>query len=319
MSMIKIRSALFASLMSDRQWWQHVWKASLRFAPRCLSCAATLVGANVLIILTSSLLSGQLGKLNMTDASSVTAGADLLQLLCICVATLLALMVGLLLIAWALWKWVIKLTAFSRFLVLSGDQTMGSAEIDSGIVSALKEMEQRRWYLMKVWWVASLLLLLPAMPLSLLVVIKVLAAEPALQSNLFQIASWTGSPLYKWGEPIAAFVLTVITLQYTLMTITFSSVSDDPPGATAFAACRQSLRYALPLSVVTAVILVANTIITTPQILLSLNGGKSIADGTAAQVCLQVWFGLCSLVVWPLSVAPLCRVAGVSAEKESHV
>jgi hypothetical protein len=313
--MITIRRVLLSSLIRDSQWWRHVFRAAVEFAPRCIPCAMAMAIANILFILTTAVAEAQLAKLKAPGLLDSAASADILQPLVYSLGCFLVMIVSLLISLAALSDWLVKLTAFSRILIRFNDQWSQSEAIDwkAEISSALKETKNRGWYLMKLWLVASAILLVPSIPMCMLISFKVLAAEPMMLDGIkaFGLDAWITDPRLQATVSICAFVLTVIVLLYSLVTIAFSAVSELSPLSTALAAFRQSLRHLGPLLIITTAIIVVNTLVTAPQSLLALVGVKSIADSCVGQVCAQIWFAASSLVIWPLSMAPYCRLTSL--------
>jgi hypothetical protein len=230
--------------------------------------------------------------------------SDLSNLMAIGIAAMVATFCALGLCFWALFEWMIKLTAFASVLA-RGHGVPTSAELDEAVVRT----KPRKWYLIKVWSMASVYLFVPGLPLSLFIGMRAVFTDAKhLMVDPSMIPSWITDVSTSTAIGVAMFVFTLVTLVYTYVTLVFSSVSDLPPVRTANLAFRESMKNGLPLVVITGIILMANVALTAPQMLLRATPWGPLCQTPVAEACAQIWLGITSLFVWPLSVAPFCRL-----------
>jgi len=242
---------------------------------------------------------------------------DILPILVLYLSILLGIAVILILTMVALAQWLMKLTIFARLLCqaekaheASEDGTAPAPNLNSEVVADAHKTIRQRWvYVMKVWLVASLLLLPVAVPLSALIMFHSMVAGPMpVDTKLLGWPAWLTSPSVLFSLGAFAAVLMVICTAYTFVTIVFSAVSDMAAARTAVVAMKESLKHWLPLCIITVIILVVNVVVTAPQVIASVTPLSGFAEQSAVQACAQVWLGIASLVLWPLSVAPFCRI-----------
>lgn len=317
--MLTIAGDRFAQLLHDRQWWRLACAAAWRFAPRCLVCSLVLVVANLSVVLVSDRLIGKMKELN---GQTIT---DLTGILAITLTALVALGVILVVSMWALGQWLLNLTAFARaFCLLEQSQAFSAsgvrqavpeAQTAAALDAALGDIKARWFYVLKLWVIASLYLIVPAVPLSVLIALHAMFASTIVDVKAFGWPQWLGGPLAAGSALLVGAILTVLCSAYTFVTIVFSAISPLPPARTASIALRESLKHLTPICGLTVIILLANIVVTAPQMILALTPLASCAKSSAVEVCAQIWLGLTSPFLWPLSVAPFCRI--VRLEKES--
>jgi hypothetical protein len=310
--MLTIVSDRWTDLLHDRHWWRRAWAASWRFAPHCIPCAALLTAANVIVAIGGDYA---ISRMKQPQAAVIT---DLGPILILYLSILIGLMVILVLSMVALAQWLLKLTMFARLFCeaeqahenAGGDAAPSAYHLDSDAVANADQAIRKRWvYVMKVWLVASLLLLPPAVPLMVLVMLHSMIAGPMpLDIKVLGWPSWLTSPSVAFSAFAVGAVLTVICTAYSFVTIVFSAVSEMPAPRTAVVAMKESIKHWLPLCIITAIILLANIVITAPQMIAYLTPLAAFAKQSVVEACAQVWLGISSLVLWPLSVAPFCRI-----------
>jgi hypothetical protein len=296
--MLTIDTDRWTQFLLDKQWWLEAWQASVKFAPRCIPCAAAIAIANLIVVGSTELFMHTL-----RSVKSVETPTDFGNLLLLTLGVLCSILFALGLTFWALWDWLVKLTAFAKLLLERQPITVDSS------FDAIKQTAKRKGYLMKLWFVASLILLVPAIPLSMAIGFHSMLTGPTAMLNYREmpLPAWIFAPTTQIATAAVTFVLTVLTLAYTFVTVAFSAISQEPAGRTAWIALRQTAKHLLPLSAIAAIILLANLVITAPQVIIGL-GGVGAAHHPAVEAIAQVWLGIASPIVWPLSLAPFCRL-----------
>jgi len=193
---------------------------------------------------------------------------------------------------WALWFWLSRLTAFARAFS-SGDLSVERFE------TSLKEIRARQAWLGKVWLIGSIYILIPAILLSVIIVIT------ELSSMFAKVSSFPA-----WVNPILfalSIGLSLIVGAYTLCLLAVSSGSDNGAGKTATQAFMLCLRKPLEILGASFCVMLFNCLIDAPDLLLSLSQAGMSPEALPFAVAGNIWMGITSLVAWPMSVAILCQ------------
>lgn len=285
----------------DRQWWRTAFERAWAFAPQCIVPAVVLTVSN---LITVGATAGFMFAMKRLQQNTVTTTTDIGLVLLACIGVLLALIVALLAAFWALFEWMLKLTAFAE--VVMNEDADASAE---KIQQALNTVKERRGYLMRLWFVASLWLLIPAMPVSLLIGLNSVLGgkQPLMDKSQLTLPPWLLDPNVQMTAQAVSIVLTLIFLAYSMVTIAFSAISKDGPSATAWVALRETMKNLIPLCLLIGALSLVNIVITAPQMVIALTGVDWIHH-PAVEAVAQLWLGLTSLVAWPLTMAPVCRL-----------
>jgi hypothetical protein len=217
--------------------------------------------------------------------------------------------IGLLLLIFGFTRWLFVLTAFSRFwLSMSAkDLSMASElELRERCSRAFDEIKARGGFLTRYWLIFCLNMVVPVLVLYLLVATK-MAASPLL----------VGGPLISL-PPVADNVLLPVAalIAVSLLIISFLAI---PIAATSDLSAGQSVKRvfscALPLlpqaMVVTACVLIVDALVGCPIICIqkgALTGGVLENQTIALSVLHEIWQGLASIVLLPLSLVPYCEL-----------
>ncbi len=283
------------SFLSSFDWWSLSARSALRFAPICLPCGLGLAFANIIVVWVYYFFEQQMKSLQAHPEQLIERLAFLALVLLIGVAA------GLVLSLWALTKWLFNLTAYARCLV-NASSLPGKDEFSQ----SRTYVADRRGYLAKLWLVASLYLLVPVLPLSVLISLKVVTGpEFMIQGKpIINLPDWVHV-----ASIVGAGFLSTISAAYTLSTVVFSAVSQAPPWATATESLRQCCIHWRSVLVMTVSVVVLNVLISSPQVIFILTPLFAIIQSNLAlNVGCQLWLGIMSLWLWPLSLAPFCEL-----------
>ena len=280
----------FPPFLSSLKWWERAVRLALAYAPNCILPALALSGANIVMLLGMHLI------LTAVNQSQVNLD-DVIRAGCIGIGSLL---VGLLLTCWSVGVWLFRFTAFAEALLTS------AAPDRMLFAQSIAKTRKRAKYLAGFWFFVSLILLVPFAPLCAFVALKIIASPDYIGAGLLPVS------LPEWVTYVttaAIVVLTAVITAYSLVALVVSSVSALPPRDAAVEALRLSARFWVPLSVITAIVLLVNFLISSPQ---ALFGFASVAQINRTQLIvdigLQVWLGLTSAVIWPFSIVPFCEL-----------
>jgi hypothetical protein len=310
--MLTLVSEDWTSFFFDKHWWSRAWQAALKFAPACIPASVAVTIANLIAVYSSAVAPGEFTKL--VNGLNGTVNPDMSGLLWIGFGSLAAVILVFVLATWALWQWLLKLTSFARAFTWQGKP------LDRSVVIAAEEhTRQRRRYIMQLWLLASIYLLPPVFPLSVLIAVRALSTVAVVNYSELGLPAWVTSPHVQFGALVAGLFLTVVCMAYTFVSIVFSAISDLSPWRTATVALTQSLKHFVALSALTMLILAANIIVTAPQMLLGMITINSVpwAHSPFIEAGGLIWLGIVSPIVWPLSVAPFCQITKL-IKSDSH-
>ncbi len=285
------KSSLRFSFLSDRQWWTLALFDSRLFFPYCIFPALLLALANISILISLDTLSDTSNLVGQTlDA--------LTQKLAVGGITSL---LGLALTVWSLTIWLNRLTAFCRFRLFSDTGSVEKKKL--AVKSALAEVAQNQKSLFQFWFIFSLYLLVPVVPLTFLVFIQTLANSPSLQAlNLVTLPD-SLSILLNSG----ILIFTVITAAMTVVATAMASRFNLSYQATALKSVKLFLNHGLILCLAIAIVLLVNAVLSAPQLIVlavHLSTKPDLIAGTIG----QVWFALTSSMLWTISLCPLLQI-----------
>jgi hypothetical protein len=287
----------------DRQWWRQALASAVNYAPNCLVCGLGLALLNIAIIVGNAAMEQHLRALTQGSINEV----NLVQLLVVLVGALFALLALLGLSFWFLWIWYLRLTAFAHAWLVS-DQAPTREQCQASISA----IDKRKKFLTLVSLFASIYLLAPVIPLVVLIAIKLVSGPEFVVGDvrLVTLPDWMNSQAYYIASAAVSIFLSLVAGGYTACFTVFSAVSGMSPFQTATTALKECLRQPARVLAITALVLFANIAISAPYMLLSSseNVTSMIKGNVWLGVISQIWFGLTSLVLWPLAIAPFCQI-----------
>lgn len=287
----------------DAVWWKETFKASLRFAPKCILGAVLLTIANIAMVAANIIFYSKLG--NVAGSQDVTE-STLVELMALGVGSLLLCLVGLGLSIWGLSLWLFRLTQFARTYKLCG----ASAD-DAAFQASADNIRAKKGFLWQFWLTMTLYSLGPLLALFVCVALTVVS-RPDFAINgvrLVPLPSWLDPQLGATMSIIGAGVVIFLLTAYMFIAIVFSALSEQAPSRRALDALKECARHAIPVTLVTAVVTVVNLVITTPISLLApFVPMTSIEQNLWLMVAVQIWLGVTSTFVWPASVATFCMI-----------
>lgn len=284
--------------LSDKLWWLSSFKSALAFAPLCWFPATLLASANVALLLGARYLYESLRAPEMPVQ-------ELMKIFAIGCGVTLASAGAM---TWALGVWLVRLTAFAR-ACMSVESTPESTQWREGLL----HVRAQKFYLVKLWAIASAYLLGPFFLMCLLTVVKLL-----LSPGLFSLGSGPISlqPWYVYLTDASMLSLSAVTTSYSMIILVLSAHPSAAAGETAWSAVRLVTKSATPLLLLGLFVLAVNAVVSTPNVVWS--GGaltEMLSQNIYVSIAWQVWFALSSSVLWPWSVMPYCQF--LKAEKVS--
>jgi len=277
------------SFLISPPWWRQAVGSALVFAPACLLPATCLSAANIVLLVGLDHLTSHLSVLTPEALGS----AVLIALGCAVAGLVLSLI--------ALGSWLTRLTAWAR-ACLRYSQPPSQAQIDQ----ALADIAAKKGYLAKLWLIASVFLLLPVAPLAILIALHILSTPQLFGREIIVLS------LPHWlsmAVSAGAALITVVVVAYSLVLIVHSSVASSEAGEAAWQALKLFFRRWLVWLAVTVIVIALNVVVSDPLLLFGVSPFSQQSSGNlAAGIAGQIWLGLSSLVLWPLSVMPFCNL-----------
>lgn len=277
--------------MTDTQWWKSAASfAGTRWKHFVLP-SAVLTGSNLLAVGADAwLASGMKGD-----------DVELVKLAICAICALAASIAALVLAFWALYVWFVKLVAFcGEWFSRESADSRGMAEIADGFG------KQKSFVSALMLW-SSFYLLVPAIPLSVLIAVNMLCS-PRFKVLGQRVLDFPPQTILLVNFMIA--LLSGVIVAYTLVFIALAGVADDTSAKSVSHRTLQILLRNLPAaSVVLLTVAVVNVLLTAPQlILLCTPLSEQLSNNLAASLVAQVWLGISSVVIWPLSLLPFCQL-----------
>lgn len=294
-------------------WWARAFKNAYRFAPHCLWYGIGLAVLNVVVVLVNYGVETAM-KSAGTNVSNIEG---LLVILALFVGVLLVIVAVLGITFWVLWLWLLRLTAFSHAW-LTSDGSLDNVEL---IQQSLQSVGERKQHLWLVWLFASFYVVLPAIALALVIAINMLTGPQFTYAGqpLVPLPAWATSPGVHQAVLLSAVGLSIICLAYMLVVTAASSVSTDTPFRTATAALRLCCTHAVPIMVITIVVTALNVLIGAPYlVLLFSSSASSLNHNIWFLTVTQAWQGVSSIILWPVSLAPMCQLLSLSDTKRTE-
>jgi hypothetical protein len=214
--------------------------------------------------------------------------------------------VGIVLLCKSFSRWLFVLLAFCRFWLCLSPEISQLDDRKALQQQVMKEIKNRQNTLARFWFLALLFMLLP-----MLVFIIAVGLKAASMTAIF------GAQTLKLPGPVDCALLPIIVLLGVGLT-TVSLVA-MPIAAMSEGSARQTIKQTLTLSwkklpqavLLCIVIFVLNTIIASPQIFTSYAGLETIlmpSTNLALALSEQIWQGLVSIILFPLSLVPFCEL-----------
>jgi hypothetical protein len=279
---------MISSSVFSRAWWRVTTRSVARLASRFALPAGALTIANIVGVVAlnkvQSLLNGQEFNAEIISQTIVSGTVS--------VIIIIALML------WSFGMWLVRLTAVARCRVMQREMTLNQFE------HAMKELAGKKMYLSKVWMIASLWLLLPLTPLSMLFSLRIAAVSGIAGETLgIAIPGWSMVLMN-----LSILFLLFLCAAFSFLVLTLSSLLSLTPRVV----CRQAVAIGcgkiMKVFALTAIVVVLNLIASPLSLITTFYGLPPDKVPMLVQIALQVWLGICSCILWPLSVLPFCEL-----------
>lgn len=286
-------------------WWRSATSFAIKQAGEFRLAAIVITASNLLAVIADRAMNDMLSMSEL----------DLAKVLTVALVGLLVTAVALGLALWSLYIWFTKLIAFSTVWFNRGSfPSMSLNEVHATMRKEKRSLLNQ----LSIW---STLILSPLIfPLATFIGLKMLSNPKytAFGQRLVPIPSWA-DPLLLVG--IA--VLTIITLGYVELTIALTGRNDAISGKTvAIAGVTVFVKQFSIVCVLSVIVVALNVLVSAPQMVLLMTPYASIlTEGPLAiwiNAASQVWLGILSVVLWPLSVLPFCQLLEFNSTQKSN-
>ncbi|MBY0549619.1 MAG: hypothetical protein K2W95_20240 [Candidatus Obscuribacterales bacterium] len=277
--------------ITDSQWWKSATTFARARWKHFVVPSAVLAASNLLAVGSDALLtSGMKGD-----------EVDLVKLAICGISALAGCFAALGLAFWALYAWFVKLVAFC------GEWF----SLESGETTSLEEFadtfgKQKSFVSALMLW-SSFYLLVPAIPLSVLIAVNMLCS-PRFMVLGQRVLDLPPSTITVVNVMIA--LLSGLIVAYTLVFIALAGVADDKSAkSVSHRTLQVLLRNTSAVAVVSLAVALINVLLTAPQlILLCTPIAEQLSSNLTANLMAQLWLGVSSVVIWPLSLLPFCQI-----------
>jgi hypothetical protein len=279
---------MISSTVFSVAWWRDTIRSVARLASRFALPAAALTIANIVAVVA---LDRVQSALNGQDLN-----ADLLSQSIL--IGIVSMFMTIALMLWSFGMWLLRLTAVARSRLVHGAISADLFE------QSLQEVSPHKMYLSKIWMIASIWLLVPITPLSMLFTLRIAATSGLATDTLgLAIPAWSVGLMN-----VSILFLLFIGGAFSFLVLAVSSFLTLSPRKVCIEAAALGSRRIGAVAGMTLILLFFNAI-ASPMSVANLAAGISIEKlPLAAQIALQMWLGVCSCVLWPLSVLPFCEL-----------
>jgi hypothetical protein len=248
---------------------------------------------------------GNVGFYAQIGSGSTMNLNDLLTSAAVC---FFANLIGLVLIVLGFGRWLFVLTIFCRFWFnLERDPDAGSFDqkhLKAQLNQSFAEVKARGKYLTQFWFKLFVIMLLPVLAVYISAVLKLTSSRALVGGALFSL------------PPSVETALLVIMVLGGVFTAVVSFVS-LPVAAFAGANPKQSVKLVFSLTkrkfpqlfLLTLLVVSANILLGGPLTFVRFSGWAALMPHDTVPLCIaqEVWQGLSSVVLLPLSVVPFCQ------------
>lgn len=280
------RESLSVSFLLSSRWWLTSLALVKDLARHFLPAAILLFVSNLCSVYTDFTLR------STTDLGIVEANQEELQrLLGLCLNLLALGLLGLITGLVSISLWMIKLTALAKFYIES---------CADSFVESLQKLRGQGKHLGRIWLLAMLYLLIPAVLLSVLLSFSILSGMKlsAFGERLFSLPDFLILPIN-----LLSALLAIIIIDYSLILTVFSTDSKYSPKQAASEAFLVLLRQFPGICLLNFCLVILDILISAPFVLInSFALLPALSENMNFAVFSQIWLALTSMLCWPLSL-----------------
>lgn len=292
------------SFVTDAAWWRASLECCKRFAPRCYLPAGIFTAANIGLLIAYNVVFSHLDALKDTQKPTVIDSADsgILQLLGMLIAALLGAMGALSALMVSLVMWMQRLHIFARAY-----GRMGTAAAAADFDEATAFLKGHQKFSLVFWLVATGYLLVPSLFVTAFIGAKILM-RPEFAAMFDPPPGFTRPQFSMFCDASSSIFLFVI-LAYTFVGFVFGSLANTNPVRLATDVVMEMLRHPIAPFALTLLVCVVNGLLVLPfSAAVFLFPSAQLESNWLYILVSQVWLGVTSTIVWPLSLAPFCKI-----------
>jgi hypothetical protein len=280
------------------QWWKNALLLSVVFARHCILPSLLWLSALATLLIPSIFLV-------VTFKKSVVEISQLVQALAVYVGTAI---VAVPLIFFCFGTWLARLTAYSAaFQSFSREELLSDNLQKARIVTlqseALERTKRQKIFLAKFWTTLTIILIVPCFVFFVSMLVLCCTSATVLGSSALQLPA-----AFVVVVKVLCAVSGLITTVVSFVGITVSAVTDTEPVKQAKKAVSDSVKGLFPLTIITALSVLATVLITSPQEIFQSGpvalGAINVSWISVAQ---EIWRAISSTIVWTISLAPVCE------------
>jgi hypothetical protein len=284
------------SFLTSFNWWQKAFQDSFNSSFAFWGPALLFSIASILVLLGTIQMEQNVSNIDLALSDVVNSLFVAIFIACL----------GIILSFWALSVWLIRLTAYARYLLKN--------DADYSLAKSIEFFSSKKAYLTKLWLIATVYILVPALPMIFLAVIWAFSQPQIIRLTGIDILQTPNWFLITLETLIVA--LSVICTAYALLTIAISSISSEPEGETATLSMKACIKHWRPILILATIVSVINLVIASPQIFLLFSKYSNlIANNDMANLIATFWLGITSMFLWPVSLAPFCQFVKLCAQE----
>ena len=296
--------ALVFGLFLKQTWLRNALYTAWLFAPRCIVAASISCLGSILMLVGMSI------SLRQVSGEVITDITPILQAFFISLITLVGVLVC---IAWSFGVWLMRLTAYSRafssFSISDITQPLAKERVLAQLNEAMAEVGTRKFYLAEYYFFASLFLSVPF-------TVCVICILKLVLFNTNTLTQYNLPPSPAWVDNTAtalAILFAIPSLAFTLVAIVVSAVTNQSAESASLQTASLTAKWFWQTSLVSLVVFLFLVVVSEPELILHMSKESIINIGTFKEdltmsVVEALWTNAASLVLLPLSMAPICEL-----------
>jgi hypothetical protein len=277
-------------------WLKQAHGAVALFVPYCLSPAIFSTVASIIII------SGHIYSLAKFNASALTFH----DLLASAIILLISFILGTVLLVISIAKWVFVLVAFCRFWLYLSPGSDQDVDLKPMQQRVMAEIRAKQKFLAEFWLIILALMLLPVLIFCASIGVKFASLSSVFGAQALRLPAALDCVL-----PLVGSLSGLLLVMISLVAIPVAAMSKDGVKQAIQQTFILSFKKFPQVALLSLAILVLNTAVASPYLFTKYGGIENyLLPSANLTVALfeQIWQGLVSIVLFPLSLIPFCEL-----------
>jgi hypothetical protein len=277
--------------------WRRNFSYLLVFAPKCVIPAA-LTGTAMIIV-----LAGNFGFYAQLGHGTLTVN-DLISSAAVC---LFSTLIGLVLFVVGFGRWLFVLTTFCRYWLKLEEATVSvspdQTTLKQRLSEAVDEVKARSNFLTQFWFQLFAVMLLPVLVAYLSAAVKLVSSRNLVGGPLFTLPSAVETTLLPIIVLLGVFIVVV-----SFVSVPVAAWANGSPGQAVKLVLSLTKRKLPQFVLLSAVVVVINVLLGGPLTLVRWSAWAALVPNETLPMYIvqEVWQGLSSIVLLPLSLVPFC-------------